>query len=283
MTGAGNDFILIDNRGGIIDGDQSRELVRSICRRALSVGADGLILIENDPEVDFKWRFFNADASEAEMCGNAARCAARFAYLNGIVDKQRMAFRTLAGVIEAELLKNRVKVRMTPPHSLQLDLGVETKNRSFDLDFINTGVPHTVCFVADSEELAVSDVLGWGRSIRFHPRFHPAGTNVNFACINNIHHMSVRTYERGVEGETLACGTGDIAAALIAAARDLVHSPVEVKTKGGESLKVYFETVCGTGNSGITQFAEVRLEGEARVAYEADLWPETILYGGFEG
>ena len=276
MTGAGNDFILMDNREGIIDADHCGELVRSLCRRRLSVGADGVIMIEDDPEVDFKWRFFNADASEAEMCGNGARCAARFAFLKGIVTKPRMEFRTLAGIIKAELLNGRVKAQMTSPHSLQIGLSVETNGRSLDLDFIDTGVPHTVCFVADENELENSDVVNLGRSIRYHPRFQPAGTNANFACVNDVHHIGVRTYERGVEGETLACGTGAVAAALIAAARELVRSPVDVKTRGGESLRIYFETAIGTAQSNDIHFAEVYLEGEARIAYEADLWPETI-------
>ncbi len=276
MTGAGNDFILIDNRKGVIDADHCQDLVRSVCRRRLSVGADGLILIESDPEVDFKWRFFNLDASEAEMCGNAARCASRFAYLTGIVDKPRMAFRTLAGIIEAELLDNRVKAQMTVPNSLQMDLSIEIKDRSFDLDFINTGVPHAVCFVANEDELEEVDILNWGRSIRFHPYFQPSGTNANFASVRDIRHISVRTYERGVEGETLACGTGCIASALIAAARKLARSPIEVKTRGGESLTVYFETNGENHGSNETPFTSVHLEGEARVVYEGELWPETI-------
>ena len=178
-----------------------------------------MILIENDPEVDFKWRFFNADASEAEMCGNGARCAARFASLTGIVQKPRMAFRTLAGIIKAELLGDRVKVQMTPPHSLKLDLNLEAEGRSFHVDFINTGVPHAVCFAADENELESADILRWGHALRFHPHFQPAGTNVNFVYVQDSSHMVVRTYERGVEGETLACGTGCIASGLICAAR----------------------------------------------------------------
>jgi len=276
MNGTGNDFILIDNRKGTIDADRCRDLVRGVCRRRLSVGADGMILIENDPEVDFRWRFFNADGSEAEMCGNGARCAARFAYLAGIVEKSRMAFRTLAGIIEAELLNNRVRVQMTPPHGLQLDLRIEANGRSFNLGFIDTGVPHAVCFVSDESELEAVDIQSFGHSLRFHPHFQPAGTNVNFAYVKDNRHLAIRTYERGVEGETLACGTGAIASALISAARQFVQSPVHVKTRSGESLTISFETVGAIRNSSDTRFAAVYLEGDARVAYEADLWPETI-------
>lgn len=276
MTGAGNDFIVIDNRKGLVDADHCRDFVRHACRHKLSVGADGMILIENDPEVDFKWRFFNADASEAEMCGNGARCAARFASLTGIVQKPRMAFRTLAGIIKAELLGDRVKVQMTSPHSLQLDLNLEADGRSFRVDSINTGVPHAVCFAADENELESINVLRYGHALRFHKHFQPAGTNVNFACVRDAHHLVVRTYERGVEGETLACGTGCIASGLTAAARGRVVSPVEVKTRGGESLRVYFEMSGGTQSPAEVPFKEVYLEGEARIAYEADLWTETL-------
>jgi diaminopimelate epimerase len=269
MTGAGNDFIMIDNRKGIVDADNCRDLVRMACRRKLSVGADGLILIENDPEVDFKWRFFNADGSEAEMCGNGARCAARFVDLTGIISKSSMAFRTIAGIIKAELLDGRVKVQMTPPHSLKPDIHVETDTRSFDLDFINTGVPHAVCFMASQGELESADIQGWGHAVRFHSQFQPAGTNVNFVYVKSPSQIVVRTYERGVEGETLACGTGAIASALACAARSRVASPVEVKTRSGESLTIHFKQLQN-------EFSEVFLEGEAKVAYEADLWGETL-------
>jgi diaminopimelate epimerase len=276
MTGAGNDFIVIDNRKGLVDADHCRDFVRYACRRQLSVGADGMILIESDPEVDFKWRFFNADASEGEMCGNGARCAARFASLMGIVRGPRMAFRTLAGIIKAELLGDRIKVQMTPPHSLRLDLSLEAEGRTFRVDSVNSGVPHAVYFAADENELESMDVLRYGHALRFHPQFKPAGTNADFVYVRDARHMIVRTYERGVEGETLACGTGCIASGLIAAARGRVVSPVEVNTRGGETLKVYFEMSGGMQNPAGIQFKEVCLEGEARIAYEADLWPETL-------
>ena len=276
MTGSGNDFIVIDNRKRLIDADNCQEFVRQACRHKLSVGADGVILIENDSEVDFRWRFFNADGSEAEMCGNGSRCAARFAFLTGIVDKPRMAFRTLAGIIKAELLDIKVKVQMTTPHGLSMDLKVEADGRTFNLDFVNTGVPHAVWFAADEKELASMDVRRWGRALRFHPHFQPAGTNVDFVYVRDPQHIAVRTYERGVEGETLACGTGAIASALIPAARGLTVSPVEVQTSGGELLTIYFQVSRDPQLVDDIQFKEVFLEGEARVAYEADLWHETI-------
>ncbi len=273
MTGSGNDFILIDNRDGHIDAARYATLARLACRRKLSVGSDGLIVIENDPEVDFRWSFFNADGSSAEMCGNGARCAARFAHLNRIVQTDRMAFRTLAGVIEATVSGERVKIRVTPPHGLERGLQVEAAGRTFELDFINTGVPHVVWLAPDGSSLEEVDVLTWGRSLRTHTRFQPAGTNVNFVSVEDAHHLRIRTYERGVEDETLACGTGSIAAALVAASRGLAVSPVEVLTRSGETLTIHFTQEGGPDQG---ELAEVHMEGDAKVVYEGELWDETL-------
>jgi len=273
MTGSGNDFILIDNRSQSITTDQMPILARLACRRKLSLGADGLILVETDPEVDFMWRFFNADGSEAEMCGNGARCAARFVHLQGIVRKQDMAFRTLAGIIRATIMEERVKVQMTTPRDLQMDIFLQLEDGPFDLHAINTGVPHVVLLVADKTMLEGLDVFRLGRALRYHSRFQPAGTNANFAVIRDQHHLVIRTYERGVEAETLACGTGSIAATLIAAARKLVTSPVEVLTQSGETLVVHFRQSMAPG---VPEFTEVHLEGDAKVVCTGKLWDETL-------
>jgi len=271
MTGAGNDFIVIDNRKRVIDADHCQDFVRGICRHRVSVGADGVILIENDPEVNFRWRFFNADGSEPEMCGNGARCAARLAYLTGIVDMPRMSFRTRMGIITAEILDTKVKVQMPAPMDMRRNLDVDVKGRLFVLDFINTGVPHAVGFLKDEKELENINVARLGRTLRIHESFSPDGTNVDFVFVENAHRLSVRTYERGVEGETLACGTGAIAAALLAAARCEVESPVEVQVRSGETLTVYFKPA-----NGDVPFEDVCLEGNALVVYEADLWSEAV-------
>jgi diaminopimelate epimerase len=273
MTGSGNDFIIIDNRDRRIDSERYQPLARLACRRKLSVGADGIIFIETDPEVDFKWSFFNADGSAAEMCGNGARCAARFAHVHRIVREDRMAFRTGAGIIEASIRDERVKIHMTPPHGFETDVDVLAADRSFRVHFINTGVPHVVCFVADASALEKADIFGWGRALRYHPRFQPAGTNVNFIRVQDDHRLFIRTYERGVEDETLACGTGSIASALVAAAQGLAASPVEVVTRSGETLAIYFEQG-PDGQKG--RFTEVYLEGDAKVVYEGELWDETL-------
>jgi diaminopimelate epimerase len=263
MSGSGNDFILIDNRQRILDGDQLEDFVRRVCTRKVSAGADGLILIEPSERVHFRWRFFNADGSEAEMCGNGGRCAARFAVLRGIAP-ERLSFETLAGIIEAEVHGRRVKLQMVQPSGMELDLRVMIEGDEHLLHFINTGVPHAVEFVEEAGRVAVVDR---GRKIRFHPQFQPAGANADFLQTIDRGHLKVRTYERGVEDETLACGTGAVASALIAAARGLVDSPVAVETTGGEVLNIYFQRK-GKG------FERVFLEGDTRLVYEGELWEE---------
>ncbi len=263
MSGSGNDFILVDNRQRILDGDQLGDFVRRVCARKVSVGADGFILIEPSERVHFRWRFFNADGSEAEMCGNGGRCAARFAVLQGIAP-ERLSFETLAGIIEAEVHGRRVKLQMVQPSGMELDLRVRIEGDEHPLHFINTGVPHAVEFVEETSRVAVVDL---GRKIRFHPQFQPAGTNADFVQPIDRGHMKVRTYERGVEDETLACGTGAVASALIAAAQGLADSPMAVETTGGEILNIYFQRQ-GKG------FERVFLEGDTRLVYEGKLWEE---------
>jgi diaminopimelate epimerase len=263
MSGSGNDFILIDNRRGVVDETRLAEFVTGICRRRLSVGADGVILIEDSPQADFRWRFFNSDGSPAAMCGNGARCAARFAYREGIAG-QTMEFETAAGRIAAQVSEPRVSVRLTPPHGLALDVPLALAGGTRSVSRINTGVPHAVIAVDDLEG---TDVPALGREVRRHPDFAPEGTNANFVQEIGPGRIALRTYERGVEGETLACGTGAVAAALVTAAVRGWSSPVSVLTRGGETLTVHFR------RSG-AQFSDVRQEGLARMIYTGELWPE---------
>jgi diaminopimelate epimerase len=263
MSGSGNDFILIDNRHRILDGDQLADFVRRVCARKFSIGADGLILIEPSNRVNFRWRFFNADGSEAEMCGNGGRCAARFAVLQGIAPP-RLSFETLAGVIAAEVEGRRVKVQMVRPFGMELNLRIRIDEQEHALHVINSGVPHAVEIVEEGGQV---DVVDLGRKIRFHPRFQPAGTNANFVQPIDRRHLKVRTYERGVEDETLACGTGAVASTLIAAALGLADSPVAVETSGGEILNIYFQPR-------EKEFEGVFLEGDTRLVYEGNLWEE---------
>ncbi len=263
MSGSGNDFILIDNRDGSLAVGDLAAFARSVCRRQVSVGADGLFVIEPSAKVDFKWRFHNADGSEAEMCGNGGRCAARFAYLQGIAG-QRMSFETGAGIIDAEVTGDVVKLRLTDPHSLVMDDRITIGNQLLTVHSVNTGVPHVVHFLRDLEGF---DVFTTGRAIRTHDHYRPAGTNANFVAVTDDHSLRVRTYERGVEDETLACGTGSVASALIASRKGLVQSPVDVRVQSGELLRVYFE---GTAEG----FRNVYLEGTATVVYQGKLWDE---------
>ncbi|MGW8161724.1 MAG: diaminopimelate epimerase, partial [Desulfobulbales bacterium] len=229
MSGTGNDFILIDHRTPRLTREIMPEFTRLICRRRFSIGADGLIFIEHSDNADFKWLFFNGDGSEAEMCGNGARCAARFAYMNGIAPAH-MRFETIAGIIEANVSDVNVSILMTPPKDFVLNRAVQLNDRIVTLHSVDTGVPHAVIFVDDFARFDICEV---GRTIRFHKDFMPAGTNVNFVQRQENEVLKVRTYERGVENETLACGTGATAAALIAAALGQAKSPVDIVTSGG--------------------------------------------------
>ena len=265
MSGSGNDFILIDNRDGLIKESEMSNLSRLLCRRKLSVGADGVIFIQNSEKYDFSWRFFNPDGTEAEMCGNGSRCVARYAYLNGIAGK-RMEFETAAGPVKAEVCGRRVKVQIFDPKDLRLDLPLEKLIEWESADFINTGVPHVVIMVKNID-LPVRDI---GRKIRYHKLFSPSGTNVNFVKKEAEDQIRIRTYERGVEDETLSCGTGAIASALIFSIRDGAKSPVSVKTESGEILKIYFEKE----KEG---FKNVWLEGDTNIIYEGKLNQEALL------
>ncbi|HSR09927.1 MAG TPA: diaminopimelate epimerase [Thermodesulfobacteriota bacterium] len=263
MNGSGNDFIVIDNRAKIVDADRCSEFVQRVCTRKFSVGADGLILIESSKTADFRWRFFNSDGSEAEMCGNGGRCAARFAFLHKIAPA-KLKFETLAGMIEAEVSGRTVKLQMVKPKGLKLNLEVPIDGRSHRVHFVNTGVPHAVRISGSGDE---PDVKELGRKIRHHQVFQPAGTNANFLRPVDRRRIEVRTYERGVEDETLACGTGAVASALIAAALGLADSPVDVRTTGGEILRIHFD---GQG----PEFDRVFLEGDTRLVYQGELWEE---------
>jgi len=266
MSGTGNDFILIDHRKPLIGRGAMSEFAALVCRRKFSVGADGLILIEDSDQADFKWQFFNGDGSVAEMCGNGARCAARFAYMQGIAPA-RMRFETLAGIIEATVSDVTVAIRMTKPRDLQLQRSITLDDTPVSLHSVDTGVPHAVVFVDDLDGMDVCDL---GSRIRHHEAFMPAGTNVNFVRQQNGG-LKVRTYERGVEDETLACGTGAVASALVAAMLKQAKSPVEIITSGGDRLTITFDLEDG----GTAE--NVFLKGPAHVIYKGELNAEALL------
>ena len=263
MSGSGNDFIHIDNRQRLVPDENLKQMIVGACRRRMSAGADGLILIEDSEQADFKWRFYNADGSRAEMCGNGARCAARVAYVQGIAGVSQ-SFDTDVGRVSAEIINDRVKIGMTTPTGLVTDQTLALGDKPLDYDFINTGVPHVVIASGDIESV---DVFTTGRLIRFHEVFNPAGTNVNFLQIIDRQSIAVRTYERGVEDETLACGTGCVAASLVTALKHKWVSPVDVRTRSGGILRIYFDRQ-------ETTFSKVYLEGDARIIYDGSLWEE---------
>ena len=260
MSGSGNDFIIIDNRNQIVADQGLSQFITAVCRRKLSVGADGFILIENSEKADFRWRFFNADGSPAEMCGNGARCAARFAVLSGIAATP-LCFETDAGVVKAEVNEDRVKVKMPDPVDLKLDYVVELSNGPRTVSSVNTGVPHVILI---EEHIDQIEIVELGREIRHHADFAPTGTNVNFICRRKPDSIAIRTYERGVEDETLACGTGSIAGALISACKLGMTSPIHVQTRSAEYLTIYFNQTDG-------RFTDIYMQGDARIIYQGNL------------
>jgi len=259
MSGSGNDFILFDNRKGILPLDFPN-LVQRVCRRRFSIGADGVLVLEQSQTSDFKMRYFNADGGEAPVCGNGAMCMAKFAQLLG-VSKREPVFESSAGLHRAKIRGDLVRVSLEEPSEIKLNLSLEIEGERVEPSFVNTGVPHLVLVWGD---IAKAPVLSWGRKLRYHPLFSPQGTNVDFVQVLDENRLRMRTYERGVEGETLACGTGAAAAALIAAWKRLVEPPVEVETRGGNVLRVYFKISEKTAE-------DVWIEGKAKLTFEGEI------------
>jgi diaminopimelate epimerase len=260
MSGAGNDFVVIDNRSNAI-GEDAGELAKQLCRRRVSIGADGLILLHESRRRDFRMRYFNADGSEADMCGNGGRCAARFAFELGIVGRT-MSFESRSGAHKAEVLDDDdIKLMMSDPRAMILGHEIEVGGATLEVHRINTGVPHAVHEVRDVEDFPVVET---GRAVRLHDDFMPEGTNADFVTVIDKATVALRTYERGVEDETLACGTGAVAAALTLAAQGKVAPPVAVRTRGGWVLTVGFY-MSDLG------FCNVSLAGDARIIYRGKL------------
>ncbi len=256
MNGAGNDFVLIDNRERKID--LSPEQVQRLCDRQRGVGGDGVFLLVpcESGKADWAWQFYNSDGTTADMCGNGARCFARF--IEQVVGPNcDISFETGAGVIHAAFDGDIVTVNLTEPHGLALNATLTTSHGELSVHSLNTGVPHAVVFVSNADQAMVKEL---GREIRCHDHFAPKGTNVNFVQELEPGRIRVRTYERGVEGETLACGTGVTASAIVASELRGFPSPVKVQVQGGDILEVFFQK---EGD----KFSDVRLKGPADVAF----------------
>jgi diaminopimelate epimerase len=271
LSATGNDFILFDNRKNLFRGDEEN-LFRTLCTRRLAIGADGILLIEQSARrrgqraeglalspppsalrpPNFTMRYFNRDGRESEMCGNGARACAFYAFHHGLAPAE-MQFEVSGDLYHAVVNGNQVRLRMQKPWDLKLNPNALEENGMEEGGYVNTGVPHYVLFVPEVNQV---DVAGLGVKYRYHPAFQPAGTNVNFVAVDSASHFYLRTYERGVEEETLACGTGAVASAVFAHIKKHMPFPIRVTTAGGE-LTVY----------GDPELARLELEGEVRLVY----------------
>lgn len=261
VVGTGNDFILVDARRNPF-GVNPVQAARRWCDRKRGIGADGLLVVLPSKRNDARMRIFNPDGSEASMCGNGLRCVAWYLFsLNGI-PRRSLSIETGAGTAQAQWVKKeRVRLFLSPPRRLRLHLKLAVQGKRLTLHTVDTGVPHAALFVKHLDELNLASV---GPAIRNHSFFKPAGTNVNGVRVDSAHRISIRTYERGVEAETLACGTGAAASAVVSAALGLVRPPVEVRTASGESLTVDFKQA---GN----RWEALSLEGEAQILFRGEI------------
>ncbi len=232
ISATGNDFVVIDNRKSGFSPEPA--VIQKICARRTGVGADGILLLEESEACNFSMRYFNADGSEGELCGNGARAIALFAYLKGAASK-KMLFESKSGTHRAEIGENEVKVEMPSPKNIRWDLHLSENFGHTSVGFVEIGVPHFVVQVPKVKEVNVTEE---GRALRYHQTF-PAGTNVDFVEFVDRHTLRMRTYERGVEDETLACGTGATAVSLLNFLKEKVESPVTVLVPGG-ILKIEF-------------------------------------------
>lgn len=260
MSGAGNDFVVFDNRDGRVS--LFPERIARLCHRQFGIGADGLLAVElGERGADFRMRYYNSDGSEAEMCGNGARCFARFVRQFLPPNASEVSFLTQAGVIRARYVENGIAITLTPPRELALARSVSLQQGKTEIHCVNTGVPHAVLFVDNIDHASVAAL---GREVRYHEAFAPKGTNVNFVQVTGPDTIRVRTYERGVEAETLACGTGVTASAILAHWVKEVKTPVRVRVQSGDELRVQFE-------GGIQNIHNVILQGPAQIVFTGDI------------
>ena len=258
MNGAGNDFVVLDNRSGGFSLDGSA--IARLCDRHRGVGADGLLSVEAaSGGADFRMRYYNSDGGEAEMCGNGARCFARFAARLMPQMPAFLSFETQVGVISATFEGDLVTLEIGSPQDHRPPQSLSLGGSPCRVHFINTGVPHAVVFVSDIEAV---DVQSLGSELRWHEAFAPKGTNANFVQVLETGSLAVRTYERGVEGETLACGTGVCASALLHAGETGAMSPILVRVRGGDTMRVDFE------KNSEGAFVGPRLTGPAEFVFE---------------
>jgi diaminopimelate epimerase len=255
LSATGNDFILIDNRDGKLSGEE-HEFFHQICRRRQSVGADGILLIEKSDRYHFSLRYYNSDGHIGEMCGNGARAAAYYAFVHKFAPAD-VTFDVLGVGYEASVQENWVKLSMPPPVEIREYPRIVEEPDFQEGGYLNVGVPHYVLFVDDVEKI---DVVSIGKKYRHHPAFQPWGTNTNFVQLLDRNTLKIRTYERGVEAETLACGTGTISATILAKLQKDIELPASVYAPGG-MLRVAFDN----------DMTKILLEGQVKIVYYGSL------------
>jgi diaminopimelate epimerase len=263
MTGAGNDFVVIDNRSGKVK--NGSRLARRVCARRWGIGADGLLLLEKSRRAAYRMMYYNSDGSYGGMCGNGGRCIAWYAFKKGIAPREH-SFEALGHIYAAKVTDKQVALRMKDPKDLKPSVKLNLRGKRVDVAFVDTGSPHAVVLAKKLTGRAGTftrlDVTDWGRLIRYHRSFYPRGTNVNFVEAAGRNSLRIRTYERGVEDETLACGTGSIASAIVACELWGYKSPVTVIPRSKKNLIVRFTRASG-------RFQNVELSGPAELIFEA--------------
>ncbi len=268
MQGSGNDFVAMDNRELKLAPAAMPLWASRVCARAFGVSADGIFFLDHAPagsDLDYMWHFFNSDGSRAEMCGNASRCAAKLAHALGLAPAEHV-FGTDAGPIRAKVLTEgadagQVQVQLTPPQGMETNKTISLDDEAFEVHFVNSGVPHVVVPVND---VTTVDVHTVGLAIRYNDAFAPAGTNVNFVQVKDTETLLVRTYERGVEAETYACGTGVVACQLVCNELGLTGPSARATTTGGETLAVFLRK------------EGVFLQGAATLVFSGDLYLDSL-------
>ncbi|MDP1677768.1 MAG: diaminopimelate epimerase [Bacteroidota bacterium] len=267
MSGAGNDFVVVDNRNGIIT--DPHQFTIAVCNRRLGIGADGVLLVETSNIADFTMRYYNADGTDAGMCGNGGRCIAKFAFDNGIVSKASFKFEALGYVYESSRINSTLyELKMKNPADYKPNQEIKLDKRTIKGNYLNTGTDHSVIFMEDNPEIGeldTADVFNLGRSIRYDKTYQPKGTNVNFVSKIDPNNVKIRTYERGVEDETLACGTGSVASALLSSTKFQMKSPVKVKVLSGAILEISFEKKADGS------FSNVILKGPAENVFKGTI------------
>ncbi|UCH66637.1 MAG: diaminopimelate epimerase [Ignavibacterium sp.] len=269
ISGAGNDFIIIDktqNPEFVLKND----VISQLCHRRNGIGADGIITISNADGYDFGMEYYNADGSTGTLCGNGARCAIKYAHTSNRTNGDTVHFLSNESEYSGELLTDgKIKFNLKPPKKLDKNRTVQFEGNEIQASFIHTGSPHIVIDISDlpDEDMRMSldnvDVITIGRKIRNEPEFAPSGTNVNFITMADDK-IYIRTYERGVEDETLACGTGSVAAAIIAHKKFDLMPPVLLITKCGDELVVNFDMLA-------SEFKNVSLTGPVEEIYKGKI------------